>query len=207
MVDVDQLLSKASDAFEAAMALYGGAEWSVDESEGNYTLSRSPSSTGIDSFKVEYYANVAPRTLGRKIFENYSRFTAAVCGETTEYCNLVQQYSDDTCTYHLRLKGVAIVSPREFTTFAAWLDLSETSFAFILTSVPLPGVALSSDAVAGNLEYELHLFDVLAGDSTKTRYVNIALLDPKGSIPSAVANSQITNRGKEIKAIIELASQ
>mmetsp|Transcript_19596 Transcript_19596/g.36005 ORF Transcript_19596/g.36005 Transcript_19596/m.36005 type:complete len:208 (-) Transcript_19596:1053-1676(-) len=206
MVDIDSLLNKASTAFETAMSIQNDPEWAVSSSEGNYTMSRKPSGTGIDCLKIEYYVDANPRAVSRKFFENYSEFSSRVAGDTCEFLKVIEKYSDDTTTYHIRLKGIAVVSAREFTTFGAWLELSDTSFAIILTSVELPGFELASDAVKGDLEYELHVFEALGGDQSKTRYLNIAKVDPKGSIPSAIANTQLSGRGVEIKKLVDLAS-
>jgi hypothetical protein len=201
MADVDQLIEKASSAFEAAMALYGNLDWSVSESEGNFTLSRMPSEVGVDSVKVEYFVEGSPRTIGRKLFENISELSARV-SENAEYYRVIQRFSDDTYSAHFRLKGVAVVSPREVTVFAAWLEISETTFAIISTSVTLPEVTIGEDAVLGELLYDLHLFN--AGEQSTTQYVYIAKLDPKGSIPSAVVNTKISARGREIRALLDL---
>lgn len=207
MVDVDQLLNKASDAFEIVTALQNDLAWAVSESEGNYTLSRMPTNTGFDSMKIEYYVEGNPRVIGRKFFENYPEYTAQCAGATTDKCDIVQRFSDDTFTTIIRLKGIAVVSPREFNVFAAWLDLSETSFAIIFTSVEIPERANSEDAVVGILEYDYHLFEALGGDMNQTHYINIAKIDPKGSIPSVIANTQIDGHGQEVKKMIDLASR
>mmetsp|Transcript_16655 Transcript_16655/g.29951 ORF Transcript_16655/g.29951 Transcript_16655/m.29951 type:complete len:208 (-) Transcript_16655:234-857(-) len=206
MVDVDVLLNKASEAFDTAIALKSQPEWQVSVSEGNFTTSRMNSDTGIDYLKVEYYVNADPRITSRKFFENASEYSARVANDTCEFHRVIQKFSEDTCTYHVRLRGVAVVSPREFTAFGVWLELSETSFAIIVTGVDLPDVAISEDAVKCKLLFELHLFEALAGDMTKTCYTSIAKIDPMGSIPSAIVNTKLSSRGQEIKKLVDLAA-
>lgn len=202
MAELESYLPLAEQAMDQANKLYGDLGWNVIDSQGNFTVSTKPTDISIDALKVEYFFDKNPVAVCRYIFDHYIELHAS--NDVVEFYREVKRYGPDAFGAHMRLKGNAVVTPREVTPFICYLQLSENTAAFVATSVDFPGVTVGEDSIKANLDFALFLFEPVAGDLNKSHFIHIARVDPKGAIPASLANSRLRYRGSMIRDMIDV---
>jgi hypothetical protein len=205
MAELDSFLAQAEQAMDQSNQLYGDLGWNVLDSQGNFTVSTKPTEISCDALKVEYYFDKNPLAVGRYIFDHYLEL-ANLENDVFDFYREVQRYGSDAFSAHMRVKGQAVVSAREIPIFICYLQLSETTCAIISKTVELPGVVYGEDAVKASVDYGMYLFEPVAGDSSKTHFIHVTRVDPKGSVPGAVVNTKLRSRGSQIRHFVDVAA-
>lgn len=202
MAELDSFLVKAEEAMDRANTLYADLGWDVIESKDNYTVSTMPTEVSLDALKVEYFFDKNPVAVCRYVFDHYVELVNQDHNEF-EFYRIVRQYGPNAYGAHMRIRGSAIVSPREATTFTCFLQIAEHTAAFVTTSVDLPGAVIDEDSVTASIDYGLFLFEPVYGNPSKTHFVHVTRVDLKGAIPATLANIRLRSRGDQIKKLID----
>lgn len=188
-------MAKAETAYEQAVsALNDMSGWTKVVDTAEVVVSSRPSPTGFHSIKGEFFVDKPAQKVTRWVFDNWQ--TILNSHPNMEEAAIVHQFNEDAKVLHYMDKGAAIVSARELTTFYLHLQIDDTTFVNIGTHVDIPGFALNPSAIHAETNYIMHLAKPVGDDVNKTHLSVILLADPKGSIPSAVANGIVSRHAE-----------
>jgi hypothetical protein len=197
MVDsqLSAYLAKAETAYEqAASALNDTSGWTKSVNTVEVVLSSRPSSTGFHSMKGEFFVDKPAQRVTRWLFDNWESILQS--HPSIEGVATLHTFNEDAKLLYYIDVGAAVVAPRELTTFYQHLKIDDSTYANIGTHVEVPGFVKRPDTVAAETNYLMHLAKPVGDDPNKTQLSVILLADPKGSIPSTIANSIVSHHAQ-----------
>lgn len=205
MAELDSYLALAEEAMDKANLLYSSLSWRPIDQKGTFACSSMPTDTSLHALKVEYFFKGYPLSVARSYFDTYIELNMSEV-DLFDYYKLVKRYGPNAFTAHMRIKGNSVFAAREVPLFVCYLQLSESAAAIVARSADLPGEIYAEDAVIGEIDYSLYLFEPVVGDITRTHFVNITRYNPKGAMPSTLVNSQLLSRAMHLKLFVDSAA-
>jgi hypothetical protein len=194
-------MAKAEAAYEQAVsALNDMSGWTKLVDTAEVVVSSRPSTTDFLTIKGEFFIDKPAERVTRYVFDNWADLLND--HPNMDAAETIHTFNPDAKVLHYFDKGAAIVSPRELTTFYLHLQVDDTTFCNIGTHVEVPGFVKRPDTVLAETVYIMHLGKPVGEDASKTHLSVILLADPKGSIPSAVANSIVSRHAEFAQYIL-----
>jgi hypothetical protein len=165
----------------------------VDSPEGLFAYTRHNEGSDIKSLKIDFYADKPAGALCDFMFRNYTRIVKEVGGEMADI-DIIHTYGENAHIFkEVFTPPVGVVSPRETICYHMKLATGEGMFATIATSVSEVEPE-TEGKVRAQLNHLVHLFEPTPEDANRTHITVSYNSDPKGSLPSALANKILTKR-------------
>lgn len=175
-------LQKLHEAAEKFFSLFASDDWKLETDKKGVQLYSKESGESIDYVKRCMEVKVSKDDL-ISFFLNIDKVKAA--DKKLVAMDVVEEIDDKTKLIRIEMKGNMIVSNRDFTIIRKRFELSDGSLFIIQTSIESDKMP-KTKAVRGEMILQGSLVRETADD--RCSIVNIAFVDPKGSIPSTFVN-------------------
>lgn len=193
-------LQKLHEAIEKYFTLFAADDWKLETDKSGVQLYSKKSGESIDYVKRTMEVKVSKEDL-ISFFLNLDKIKAA--DKKLVAMDLVEEIDDRTKLIRIEMKGNMIVSNRDFTIIRKRFELSDGSLFVIQTSIDSDKMP-KTKAVRGEMILQGSI--VRETSDSSCSIVNIAFVDPKGSIPSSFVNKMKSKQHEvfaKIKAKIE----
>ena len=190
----NEFIDKAMAAYEKAVTAYQNLDlWKKIDSSSNVTAFTQEGEEGLDTLKVEFFIDKPPTEVLPFLYNNYEQVFKDASGDLIGFYNKIHEFSDKARISHSQfVPPAAVVEKRQQVTFEVLAETGENTVAMITTSVDFP--APEAEGVMADVNFMVCLGEPVGGDASRTHFVLVLSMDPKGSIPQAIANTIMEKR-------------
>ena len=190
----NEFIDKAMEAYEKAVTAYQNLDlWTKVDSTSAVTAFTQESETGLDTLKVEFFVDKPPTEVLPFLYNNYEQVFKQASGDLCGFYNKIHEFSDKARVSHSQfVPPAAVVEKRQTVGFEVLADTAENTVAMIQTSCDFP--APEAEGIMAEVAFQVCIAEPVGGDASRTHFVMVLSLDPKGSIPQAIANAIMAKR-------------
>ena len=193
---LEEYLAKAQTVYEEGIKLIQdmtGWDKLDYESEKVTCSKRFVEETSFATLKADMFYDKAPETVAKYMFNNWGDLNLELNPDDLEEYRRTATLNDEVHLWYAKSKKIGPIDPRDFAICSVYLNLGNDTFAIVQNSVD-SDIPVPEGTTRADCKIFVHLLEPASGDSARTHYSGVFLVDPKGSVPSFVANGVMGRR-------------